>query len=76
MLTHVYNTSPAQQRAGEVLPNGTKAKQEALNACWISESAHAPLAFPRGLATILGPIVHAGSRFEDMLDANQGLAIV
>ena len=37
------------------------------------QSTHAPLVFPRGLVTVLGPIVHAGSRLdEDMLDASQG----
>jgi len=57
----------------KVLADGAEARKETLRAGRIAESTHAPLALPCGLMTVLGPIVHAGSRFdEDMLDASQG----
>jgi hypothetical protein len=49
----------------EVLPNGTKARQESLSEFALAKPTHAPLAFTCRLATVLGPIVHASGGFDE-----------
>jgi hypothetical protein len=55
-----------------VLPDRTEARQERLCTIGQSETAHAALAFTRGLMTVLGTVVNACSRFdEDVLHVRQ-----